>query len=110
MEPQIRNSGHKGGLFLGRSQPKGLFSPRELFLGNTVKVLKHEFRVLDADMATFKFMEQYPDTWLECNVQLISEKMKQRKEPLTRVILTYPGLEYASIDMELTQQVIVHHI
>lgn len=105
MEPPKRNSGHKGGLFLARSQPKGLFNPKELYLGSKVTILNHNFTVLDADMATFKFMESYPDTWLMCNVEVVSGKMKKRKELLMRAILTYPGMAYAVIDLSVMEAI-----
>lgn len=105
MEPPVRNSGHKGGLFLARSQPKGLFNPKELYLGAKVTILNHNFTIMDADMATFKFMESYPDTWLVCNVDTVSAKMKVRKEVLMRVILTYPGMAHAVIDLAVMESI-----
>jgi len=105
MEPPVRNSGHKGGLFLARSQPKGLFNPKELYLGANVNLLNHKFTILDADMATFKFMEGYPDTWLMCNVEVVSGKMKERKELLQRAILTYPGMAHAVIDLSVMESI-----
>jgi hypothetical protein len=105
MEPPVRNSGHKGGLFLGRSKPPGLFNPRDLYCGATVKILKHQFLILDADKATLKFMEQYPDTWLECNVAAISKKLSVKKGPLKRVILCYPGMAYTTMDLQSTMEI-----
>lgn len=107
IEPPIRNSGHKGGLFLARSQPKNLFKPNDLYLGATVRILNHEFSIIDADMATLKFMESYPDSWLFCNVKKVSEKMLVRKHPLKKVICTYPGMQQASIDLPIMEQLFV---
>ena len=104
MEPAIRNSGHKGGLFLARSRPKGLFKPDDLYLGAVVKILKHEFKILDADMATLKFMEAYPDSWTQCNIDTIKQKMRLRREPLKKVILTYPGMAHVTIDLPILAQ------
>lgn len=58
-EPPIRNSGHKGGIFLSRCKlethdgTKPL-QPGDIFLGGEVEILSHRFIVLNCDQFTFK--------------------------------------------------------
>lgn len=103
-EPPVRNSGHKGGIFLARcklethdgSEP---LRPFDIYLGATVKVLSHQFDVHDADHFTFKYMEQCPNEWIYANIKLVSHTVLQKKEAVQRVILTYPSLSTRTIDV-----------
>lgn len=60
-EPPIRNSGFNGGVFLSRRAVKAesgeplLYS--HLYVGCKLQVLKHRFLLLDANDATFRWME-----------------------------------------------------
>ena len=96
-EPPIRNSGHKGGIFLARcklethdgSKP---LQPSDIFLGGDVEILSHKFSVLDCDQFTFKFMEENCKTWQYSNLQLLVNKVRTKKDVIKRLLLTYPGL------------------
>ncbi len=53
---QIRNSGYVGGQFL-RRQPINHISASDMYVGNIVEVVGHQFLLRDADESTFKLME-----------------------------------------------------
>jgi hypothetical protein len=53
---QIRNSGYVGGQFL-RRQPIPHVSATDMYVGNVVEVVGHQFLLREADDATFKLME-----------------------------------------------------
>lgn len=61
VEPPVRNSGFAGGVFLSRravKSPQGdLVTERDLFVGCRLKVLKHEFLLLDTNETTLHWME-----------------------------------------------------
>eukprot|EP00605_Chrysophyceae_sp_TOSAG23-4_P002829 GSChrysophyteH1.ASY1.ANO1.3114.1 assembled CDS len=65
-EPPIRNSGFNGGLFLSRREiknPNGEFvRPIDLYVGCHLHLLKHKFLLLDANDATYRWLEDqfYP--------------------------------------------------
>jgi len=105
MEPQIRNSGHKGGLFLRRTRLTEPIKPEDLWLGTSVTIAANEFAIIDADKSTLKFMESYPDSWQGCNLKLIKKKLQPRKEVLLKEILFYPGLYTAVIEMPTIQKI-----
>lgn len=60
-EPPIRNSGFTGGLFLSKRAVKlengEAMKETDLFIGCRLKVLKHEFLLLDANEGTLRWME-----------------------------------------------------
>lgn len=98
LEPPSRNSGHKGGVFLSRSELKPLL-PSDIFVGTTVSVHSFFFEVTDADEYTLHYMEENSAVWAQSEMSLIIRKLKQRQEVLQRVILLTPGL--AGLDVEL---------
>jgi len=65
-EPPIRNSGFNGGVFLSRREvkmPDGeKMAPVDLYIGCHLSLLKHKFKLLDANDATMRWMEDqfYP--------------------------------------------------
>jgi hypothetical protein len=104
-EPPVRNSGHKGGIFLQRcklethdgSEP---LKPWDIYLGATVKILSHKFDVHDADHFTFKYMETTPGKeWVYANIQTVSRTVTEKKDAVMKVILTYPSLSTRTTDV-----------
>jgi len=53
---QIKNSGYVGGQFL-RRQPINHISASDMYVGNVVEVVGHQFLLRDANESTFKLME-----------------------------------------------------
>jgi hypothetical protein len=102
-EPPIRNSGHKGGIFLARcklethdgSKP---LQPGDIHLGATVEILSHRFIVLNCDQFTFKFMEENNKTWVYSNQARVLQKLLAKKEVVQKILLTYPALGTRSLD------------
>lgn len=102
-EPPIRNSGHKGGIFLSRckleshdgSKP---LQPGDIYLGGEVEILAHRFIVLNCDLFTFKFMEENSKIWTHSNLQAILAKVRSKKEIIQKILLTYPGLSGRMMD------------
>eukprot|EP01038_Epipyxis_sp_PR26KG_P005136 gene5136-7153_t len=105
-EPPIRNSGHKGGIFLARCkiESHGSDEPKlelkDIFIGGTVTILAHKFIVNDADAYSLKYMENSPSIYEYSNIKLINEKLKEYKEVLQRVILTHPGLGSTIVNVD----------
>lgn len=69
-EPPIRNSGIKGGLFL-KSQmitrpgtnPKlpEYYGPRDCYIGATLIVHSHRFRIISADLFVYRYMQEHAE-------------------------------------------------
>lgn len=62
VEPPVRNSGFTGGVFLSRRAVKKqhgseTISDKDLYLGCRLKVLMHEFLLLETDEGTLRWME-----------------------------------------------------
>lgn len=87
VEPPVRNSGFTGGVFLSRraiKTPDGdLVTERDLFIGCRLRVLKHEFLLLDCSESTLRWMEDkfFPRSNFYCVLEKIRpylvEKAKQ---------------------------------
>lgn len=103
-EPPVRNSGHKGGIFLQRCKLEShdgspTLEPKDVFLGATVTVLAHQFDVQDCDQYTFKYMEANAGTWRYSDLSAVSAKLRAKKEVVQRVVLTYPALQTRTVDV-----------
>ncbi len=104
-EPPVRNSGHKGGIFLQRCKLEShddtpVLEPKDVYLGATVTVLSHQFDVHDCDQYTFKYMEANSHIWPWSDLSQVARKLKAKKEVLQRIILTYPALQSKSFNVE----------
>jgi len=99
IEPPSRNSGHKGGVFLSRSDLKPLL-PQDVFVGTTVSIHNHRFVVTDADEYTMHYMDENVGVWSQSSLSLIVRAMSARKEVLTRLILTTPGLSSLEVALD----------
>ena len=107
-EPPIRNSGHKGGIFLSRSNLErhdgtSPIRPKDIYLGTVIPILSHMFRIHDADDYTLKFMEENCNLWEHSRLSVIVEKLRDKQEVVSRLILTVPGvatrvMSYAEIE------------
>lgn len=110
-EPPIRNSGHKGGIFLSRcklethdgSKP---LQPGDIYLGGEVEILSHRFKVLNCDQFTFKFMEENCKTWTYCNLQTVLHKIRTKKDVIKRLLLTAPALQSRMMDVPALQEML----
>lgn len=104
-EPPIRNSGHKGGIFLSRcklethdeSEP---LRPQDIFLGSTISIHTHKFDIHDCDQFTFKYMEANPSLWKYSDISYVNQKLKSKKEVIQKIILRSPALGNKNIDVE----------
>jgi hypothetical protein len=87
-EPAQRNSGIIGGKFLQRSRVKkavtdGLPSasgdyigPQDLYVGARVIINNHPFVVYSTDERSLVFMEQNPEQFPKCNMDVITTKLR----------------------------------
>lgn len=96
-EPPVRNSGHKGGIFLARSNlerhdDSDQIKPQDIYLGATIPILSHKFVILDADEFTLRFMEENNKLWIYSNLRDVVQKLKRNEEIVNRLILTTSGL------------------
>lgn len=97
LEPQHRNSGHKGGVFLNRGKIEShnydnTFRHHDIYLGATVSIYSHRFIINDADEYTLRYMEENSHQWIYSALSTIAVKLKSREQILSRSILTVPGL------------------
>jgi len=112
-EPPIRNSGHKGGIFLQRckvhlhseedkhSSVIKILLPSDIYIGKQVTILSHQFDVLDCDQYTFKYMEANAHQWIYSDINTITQyKLIPRKEVIQRMVLLTPGLSSLYIDVD----------
>ena len=99
-EPPLRNTGHKGGIFLSRvdvmmDMPDGSkrkFLPQDIVIGQVVKIRSHKFVVHDCDEYTYRFMEDNCKQFVYSDIKSALETIRKRQEVVTRLILTTPGL------------------
>ena len=103
MEPPLRNTGHKGGVFLTRCKLPVPIEAKDLFLGASVSILAHKFNILDADLYTLKFMEAHTEIWDQCNFPLIMKRVVKKKEAIKKVLLLSPGLSTEFLDLTSMQ-------
>lgn len=74
-EPPVRNSGNVSGKFLERtrvtkpsSTPENpqFYGPQDLFVGATIQVFSHRFKITDADDFVLRYLEAYKDDFPGC--------------------------------------------
>ena len=127
-EPPIRNSGHKGGIFLARCkveyhglvserdfndnassgslrEEKRFIEPSDIFVGAIVTILAHKFVILDCDNYTFKYMEANPNMWKYSNLAIINQKLQDKQEVIQKIILTLPGLQNRTIQVDELEEI-----
>ncbi len=110
-EPPVRNSGHKGGIFLARCKLESHdgtvpLQPQDLHIGATVTILSHRFDILDCDQYTFKYMEANCSQWKYSDLKGVEAKVSVKKEVIQRLILTLPGLAARSMDVKELQSIL----
>jgi hypothetical protein len=80
LEPPIRNSGFTGGTFLSRLRVKNekgeYMTENDFYIGCNLRVLKHRFRLLDADMGTWKYMEYNSHKFKRSNFNFVITKIR----------------------------------
>ena len=112
-EPPVRNSGHKGGIFLSRCKLESHHSnikplqPSDIYLGATVEILSHQFIILNCDVFTFKYMEENSKLWKYCNLSLILSKIIPKKEIIQRIILTLPNLSQHKLNIDVLSDILM---
>lgn len=128
-EPPIRNTGHKGGIFLARCQvdapelsdetkeggsvssvntkDHANLSAYDIFIGATITILSHKFDILDCDQYTFKYMEANPRLWNTCDLSTINRKLITKKDVVKHLILTSPGLGNRSINVDELEELLI---
>ncbi|KAK7090027.1 EF-hand domain-containing family member C2-like isoform X2 [Littorina saxatilis] len=89
-EPPVRNSGIIGGKFLERGRVKKpnqmpysielseYYTAQDLYVGALVNFNKHKFVLIDADEYAFRYMEQQPQEFPKCNLQMVLEKIRSK--------------------------------
>ena len=109
-EPPVRNSGHKGGIFLARNDLEmhdgnEPIKAHEIYLGAQVKILSHSFIVTDADEFTLRFMEEHCSKWNHADLKRVEEKLKRQEDIISRAILTIPGLSSKTVTIADVQEI-----
>eukprot|EP01039_Chlorochromonas_danica_P007858 gene7858-8670_t len=112
-EPPLRNSGHKGGIFLSRCKldsqtgpGEAPLQPADLYIGAIVKLQCHCFEILLCDQYTFKYMEDNCRLWPFSDLSQVFQKISSRKEVLTRILLLAPGLSSKVVGAEELEELI----
>lgn len=105
-EPPLRNSGHKGGIFLSRVKLENhdgsktpILETNDLHVGANVTILSHSFDIFDCDQFTFKYMEGNAHLWSYSNLNHVTKKLITKKSIIQRLFLMYPALASRSIDV-----------
>jgi hypothetical protein len=104
-EPPIRNSGHKGGVFLSRSgltnNQNRTINPKDLFVGADIHICAIDFCIHDADEYTQRYMSENSHLWECSNIDNVIQKLLLRKDILQRLILlTTPNINAQTMDAE----------
>ena len=80
LEPPIRNSGFVGGTFLARMKIKkengDYISETDFYIGCDMRILKHRFFILDADVGTLKYMDANSHKFTRSNFYHIIKKLR----------------------------------
>lgn len=92
-EPPQKNTGIVGGQFLSRNQhrkPDGSkYVPQDFYVGTTVNIRSHRFRITDIDEATLQFMEghkaAFPLADAKRVIAMFREKLRERSDSVAKV-------------------------
>lgn len=104
-EPPVRNSGHKGGIFLQRcklethdgSKP---LQANDIYIGAEVEILTHKFYIYATDPFSFKYMEENCNLWVNSDATRVAAMIKSKKDVLRKLMLTYPSLTTRQMDVD----------
>lgn len=108
-EPSLRNTGHKGGIFLARCKLESHdhstppLQAHDMHIGARVTLFSHVFDIYDCDQFTHKYMEANAHLWKLSDLSLVTHKLRPRKEALQRLLVTYPGLAQRFVDVDLLE-------
>lgn len=105
MEPPVRNSGFKGGVFLQKqavisSESYRSVEPTDFYIGVNIQLLSHRFIVYDADEFTQKYMEGRGYMWTMCDMSLIKSKIAGKGEVVTKQLLKIRDLSSKLVTLE----------
>lgn len=114
-EPQMRNSGIIGGKFLERSRiakpgsppDKPVFyGPQDFYVGSTLDLFRHQFRIVSADLYVLKFAEEHQDQFppqiienLKSNLSNITGRLDAKE--VTNVNLKRRDGDFERLYMEI---------
>jgi EF-hand domain-containing protein 1 len=92
MEPPVRNSGFKGGVFLQKtavisSESYRSVVPTDFYIGVNIQLLSHRFIVFDADEYTMKYMEARPYLWKQTDIPIIKSKLTAKAANVRQKLL-----------------------
>ena len=77
LEPPIRNSGFWGGIFLARTRIRNseseIVQDTDLWVGCDIRLLKHRFRLYEADAGTTKYMDLNSHKFWRADISCIME-------------------------------------
>ena len=105
MEPPVRNSGFKGGVFLQKtpvisSESYRSVVPTDFYIGVNIQLLSHRFIVYDADEFTQKYMEARQHLWTMCDYGMIKAKLKSKAPVLRQRLLFTRDLPTKQVSLE----------
>lgn len=98
-EPPQRNTGFNGGIFLRRVRMNDKmipFGPRDVYVGAKLRILSHQFEVIEADEFTMHYMESN-EGYRSSNPNSVLMKIKQFEPQFKKVCLTMPNLAQAYV-------------
>lgn len=79
LEPAIRNSGFWGGTFLSRKKirtPEGdVVQETDFWVGCSIQLLKHRFRLYEADAGTTKYMDSNSHKFWRSDIHIVLNKI-----------------------------------
>eukprot|EP00586_Coscinodiscus_wailesii_P018135 CAMPEP_0172517404 /NCGR_PEP_ID=MMETSP1066-20121228/284800_1 /TAXON_ID=671091 /ORGANISM="Coscinodiscus wailesii, Strain CCMP2513" /LENGTH=775 /DNA_ID=CAMNT_0013299393 /DNA_START=71 /DNA_END=2398 /DNA_ORIENTATION=+ len=102
-EPPIRNSGVMGGNFLRRQHLKKTDGTRygagDMYVGNKVFFMSHQFVLLNADDYTYRLMENEEVTFPFSSLTLVRKKLREKEVPLRHYFVSeYRGDGTVDVD------------
>lgn len=105
MEPPVRNSGFKGGVFLQKqpvisSESYRSVEPTDFYIGVNIQLLSHRFIVYDADEFTQKYMEARGYMWSMCDMNNIKSKLVESGDILMSRLIKVRDLSSRQVTLE----------
>ena len=76
------------------------FAPHDIVIGKTLKVRCHRFNIHGCDEYTYRFMEENCKQFVNSDIRVALESIRNRQEVVTRLIVTTPGLANKTVSFE----------
>ena len=92
-EPPVKNSGVMGGNFLSRQMMKQengtYFAAKDMYVGNVLNIVGHQFLLLNADEFTYRLMEMDDTTFPFSDITRLYEILSSKQNEIKTYFVTH---------------------